>query len=153
MGDLNAHIIFHLPKNSGRISSISSGGCLVAAGGQYEDGVLFTQRVRHSKPGSDSADYLLHGIGNLLRYCLKGIAPDAAAEFGIQYKPQGLILGKRNRLLPIAGCGPCPLRASRRKRPARFGSGQRGEPQSQQGLAVRAARGSGNGQSVHAAYV
>jgi len=94
-GGLNLHILFHVPFDLIDQFRKRMRVWLKMSGGKRKPGVLNFRSAEHSKPGSDPALYLQHGLLGLLRYFAKAIEPQAASDFGIEPKHQGIIFGKR----------------------------------------------------------
>lgn len=94
-GGINCHILIHVPDDHWKDFFSARRAWLVASGGTWKRGVIENTPIRFYRHGVDIFDYLGAGLIGSLRYILKGAHPSACERFDIDYRPQGMIKGKR----------------------------------------------------------
>jgi len=92
---LHVHILLHVPYDLRARFRRLCRGWVGKAGGRMSDSVLDIRDIRRSAPNARVGDYLSKGLGGIVKYLLKGSAPEFCNEAGIDHCPQGRISGKR----------------------------------------------------------
>jgi len=93
-GDLNFHLLFHVPETDYKNFLRKYPGWLKASGLKILPKVRHLQKIQGSEPDDLSMNYI-RGLDQTLKYMFKGCSPETCEALEIERKDQGFIRGKR----------------------------------------------------------
>jgi hypothetical protein len=115
-GGLNVHILIHVPTAHVADFNRAQRRWIKMSGALNRPGVLRSSDIWYSDFSRGLQPYLCDGLWGILKYLLKGLAPESAERLGIAPQDEGPVHGKRS------GCsealGPARRWVQERPRPA-----------------------------------